>query len=123
MVSMDELNRNFALLEQEAASLPDHWTEKHVEATAARLTGLQYTPPVITPVATFLRLRNDGLIRELQQIMAMEEPPGQKLVTEDWAEAQLGHMQVLMFYYRKLIALRSGDADAWDEVDELYVHD
>jgi hypothetical protein len=33
------------------------------------------------------------------------------------------YITVLIYYYTKLLKLRGGDVDEWDEVDELYVHD
>jgi hypothetical protein len=32
-------------------------------------------------------------------------------------------MRVILFYYKKLLLLRQGNSEEWDEVDELYVHD
>jgi hypothetical protein len=30
---------------------------------------------------------------------------------------------VIFYHYRKLLKLRNGDPEEWDEIDELYVHD
>jgi hypothetical protein len=38
-------------------------------------------------------------------------------------DQRLQHISVLLFYFKKLLALRAGDPGEWDEIDELYVHD
>jgi hypothetical protein len=123
MVSRDDFQASIDQMLAELVTLPDSWNDAHVETVAARLEGLHFTPPVITPVAQFLRLRKNTLRQEFDRIAGLPEPAEKTLLAENWLEAQLGYLQVLMFYYKKLLALRAGDGEEWDEIDELYVHD
>lgn len=109
------------------ADLPDNFSEEKREETASRLEGLNYSPSVITDNALFLRLDKQGILDEVDRIVAMPEeeacalaPPGDTRKCED---LRLQYIKVILFYYEKLILLRQGNADEWDEVDELYVHD
>lgn len=97
-----------------------------LEETAVRLAGLNYSPPVITPLNTFLRLNNNRLRAEIDRILAMSEAQACALAEGDAGkcdELKLQYITVLIFYYKKLLELRKGDPEAWDEIDELYVHD
>lgn len=97
-----------------------------IEDTATRLEGFNYTPPVKIPVDQFLRCTTDQMLLEIDKIARQpdEERVSQSSAeTEhDW-ERKLQHISILAFYYKELVALRNGVPEAWDEVDELYVHD
>lgn len=96
------------------------------EETAKRLEGLNYAPSMITPTATFLRMDQQGLLEEIDRIVAMDDAEACALAPDDTLKCEdlrLQYIRVLLFYYEKLIRLRNGDAEEWDEVDELYVHD
>lgn len=106
--------------------LPDKNSPEEIEATAVRLEGLNYSPSVITPDKQFLRLDRQGVLQEVDRILQMPEQEACALAPDDSKKCEdirLGFIKVLLFYYEKLILLRKGDADEWDEVDELYVHD
>lgn len=97
-----------------------------IDKTALRLEGLGYAPPVIIPIAQFLRLTSSALLKEIDKIveMAPEEvcavAPNDELKCQD---IRLQSITVQIYYYKKLILLRQGDLEVWDEIDELYVHD
>jgi len=100
--------------------------EKLVEETAARLEGLNYAPPVIIDLKKFLRLTKDSLLEEIDRILAMPDAEACALAPDNPKECRdlrLQFISVQIYYYEKLMLLRRGDIDTWDEVDELYVHD
>lgn len=113
-------------LKAQIRQLPDDHSTETIEQTAARLEGLNYAPSVITPNATFLRLDKQGMLNEVDRIVEMPEQEACALAPDDdkkCEDLRLQFMKVILFYYQKLLRLRDGDAEEWDEVDELYVHD
>ncbi len=97
-----------------------------IESTATRLEGLNYAPAVVTPNRKFLRMTKQDLLAEVDRILALPEHEACALAPDDTRKCEdirLQTIKVLLFYYEKLLLLRKGDADEWDEVDELYVHD
>ena len=113
-------------LKNQVHQLPEDHTAEIIEQTARRLESLNYAPTVITPDTTFLRLDKQGLLDEFARILEMPEQeacalaPGDEKKCED---LRLQFMKVILYYYQKLLRLRDGDAEEWDEVDEVYVHD
>lgn len=113
-------------LKNEVRQLSDDFPAEQVEETAVRLEGLNFTPPVITPIDRFIRLRNDSLIEEIDRIVTMPEAEACALAPDNTMKCEdlrLQHITVTIFHYKKLLELRSGNSEEWDEVDELYVHD
>jgi hypothetical protein len=75
---------------------------------------------------SFLRLRSKGLLAEIDRILAMPEAEACALApdnTEKCEDLRVQYITVLVFYYKKILELRKGNPEEWDEVDELYVHD
>jgi hypothetical protein len=113
-------------LRAEVQQLDDDFGQSLVEETATRLEGCNFAPPVITRAEIFLRLRRQGLLAEIDRILAMTEAeacalaPGNPGKCED---LRVQYITVLIFYYKKLLALRKGIPEEWDEIDELYVYD
>ena len=60
-------------LQQEVRQLDDDFYDTVVEETATRLQGLNFSPPVITPMESFLTMRRQGLLAEIDRILAMPE--------------------------------------------------
>ena len=113
-------------LKEEVRQLDDDFDEDVVETTAVRLKGLNFTPPVITPMDLFLRLRSKGLLAEIDRILAMPDAEACALApdnTQKCEDLRVQYINVLIFYYKNLLELRKGNPEEWDEVDELYVHD
>lgn len=113
-------------LKEKVGALVDETSDDHAEGVAMRLEGLNYAPPVITPIKEFIRMRGGDLQSEFDRIVSMPEEEACALAPGDTRKCQdlrLQYMTVLLYYYTKLLALRAGDAEEWDEVDELYVHD
>ena len=71
-------------------------------------------------------LRQEELLAEIDRILAMPDGEACALAsdnTEKCEDIRVQFITVLIFYYKKLLELRRGNPEAWDEVDELYVHD
>ncbi len=119
-------DERIAALRQEVLTLDDESSSKVIEETAVRLRGLNFTAPLVTPVDRFLRLRREGVLAEIDRIMAMSEAEACALAPDNSSKCEdlrVQYITVLIFYYRKLLALRQGSSEEWDEIDELYVHD
>jgi hypothetical protein len=123
-------NKNFLQqiddLRKEVRQLDDDFDENVIETTAVRLKGLNFSPPVITPMDSFLRLSSKGLLAEIDRILAMPDAEACALApdnTKKCEDLRVQYITVLVFYYKKLLELRKGNPEEWDEVDELYVHD
>jgi hypothetical protein len=114
------------VLQKEVRQLDDDFDDAVVEETASRLRGLNFSPPVITPMDRFLTMRSQGLLAEIDRILAMPDAEACALAPDDskeCADLRVQYIGVLLFYYKKLLRLRKGNLEEWDEVDELYVHD
>lgn len=115
-----------AALRDEVVLMTDDHDKDLIEATATRLEGLKFTPPVITPLARFMRLQRGELLSEIDRILVMPEEEACALAPDNPGKCEdlrVQYITVLIYYYKKLVALRSGDSAEWDEIDELYVHD
>lgn len=126
MVQQKSFNELIDELKEMIGGLHDDSAPEERERTAVRLEGLNYSPAVITPLQQFLRIDKQGVLDEIDRIVAMPEQEACALAPGDTGKCEdlrLQFMKVILFYYEKLLLLRKGDADEWDEVDELYVHD
>lgn len=113
-------------LKQKVRSFDDQVDQTLIEETAVRLEKLNYAPPVIIPMATFLRLNKNSLLQEIDRILAMPDHEACALAPDEpkkCQELRLQFIAVQIYYYEKLLLLRQGDLETWDEIDELYVHD
>ena len=113
-------------LKNKIAQIDDQCTTDKIEEVAVRLQGLNYSPPVVTPLPEFLRLDRQGLMNEVERILALPDAEACALApdnTKKCEDLRIQYITVLLYYYEKLLKLRNGDTEEWDEVDELYVHD
>lgn len=113
-------------LQATAENLEDGFDDIHVEEVATRLEGLNFSPPIITPTKSFLRLRRTSLLAEINRILTMPDAEACVLAPDNSAKCEDLRVQfitTLLFYYKKLLELRRGNPEEWDEIDELYVHD
>ncbi len=126
MLTQSEFLKKVSDLQDEVRALDDIGDPAVIEETAARLEGFNYGPPVLQPVADFLRFSKEQLLQEIDKIVKLPESelPAQEAEKEanSW-ELKLQHISVLVFYFKELVPLRHGVPEAWDEIDELYVHD
>ena len=125
MLNQDDFFEKLDVLKNEVRELDDR-DQPVIEETAARLEGFNYGPPVLLPVAQFLRCTKEKMLLEIDHIARL---PESELADNDSAEEKnswelkLQHISVLVFYFKELVELRRGLPEAWDEIDELYVHD
>lgn len=113
-------------IKNSVTKLPDTFSPDQIEETAVRLEGLNYAPSVITPNKQFLRLSRQAMLDEIDRVLAMPEEEACALAPGDEKKCndlRLQFIRVIAYYYEKLILLRQGNAEEWDEIDELYVHD
>lgn len=113
-------------LQKEVQQLDDVFDDALIEETAVRLKGLNFSPPVLTPIDTFLRMQSQELLVEIDRILAMPDAEACTIApdnTKKCEDLRVQFITVLIYYYKKLLELRKGSPEEWDEVDELYVHD
>lgn len=126
MLEQSEFLEKLGVLQDEIKALDDINDKALIEETASRLEGFNYGPPVLMPVADFLRCSKEQMLLEIDRIANL---PDDELVDTASAkdknslELKLQHISVMVFYFKELVDLRGGVPEAWDEVDELYVHD
>jgi hypothetical protein len=125
MLNQDDFFEKLEVLKNEVRELDDR-DQAVIEETASRLEGFNYGPPVLLPVGQFLRCTKEKMLLEIDRIARLSES---ELADNDSAEEKnswelkLQHISVLVFYFKELVELRRGVPEAWDEIDELYVHD
>ena len=113
-------------LKETVRSLQDDASPAVVEDTARRLERLNYAPPVVISQAKFLRLTKETLLDEIDKILEMPDQEACALAPDDpkkCEDLRIQFISVQIYYYKILLSLRQGDVEAWDEIDELYVHD
>lgn len=118
--------KQIAALQAEVRGLRDDFGLQQVESTAARLEGLNFSPPILAESHAFLRMQRQEVLAEIDRILTLPEAVVCALAKghpKKCQDLRLQYITVLVFYYKKLIALRAGDPGEWDEIDELYVHD
>ena len=121
-----DFERNVKKLKIEIENLYDVADTAAIEDTAVRLERLNYAPPIFIPVARFVRLTKATLLEETDKLLAMPDQQACALAPDNPGKCQDLRLQFIsanIFYYKKLLALRAGDPEEWDEIDELYVHD
>lgn len=126
MSGQKTFSQQIAELQSEVSLLDDNIDASVIEDTAVRLQRLNFTPPIICPVDRFLTMGNRELLAEIDRILAMPDGEACALApdnTQKCEDIRVQFITVLIFYYKKLLELRQGNPEAWDEVDELYVHD
>ena len=115
-----------AEMQDELRAVLDISDETTVNETAERLEGLNYVPTVIMPVAEFLRIRKLGLLEKIEEIILLSDDQVYELTPGDprsYLEIKKQSISALVYYFKQLSLLRRGIPEAWEEVDELYVHD
>lgn len=125
MLTQDEFLKKLDVLQNEVRALDDR-DQAVIEETASRLEGFNYGPPVLLPVTEFLRCTKEKILLEIDRVAILSDS---ELVDNNSAEEKnswelkLQHISVMVFYFKELVDLRCGVPEAWDEIDELYVHD
>ncbi|WP_136809541.1 hypothetical protein [Desulfosediminicola flagellatus] len=126
MVTATDFLFKVAELQDDLRGVTDISDAKTVTETAERLEGLNYAPTVILPVADFLRIKKIDLLAKIEEIISLSDEEVYELSPGDprsYFDMKLQYIATLVYYFKQLVQLRRGNAEAWDEVDELYVHD
>jgi len=126
MITASDFLLEVGALQDEVRAMNDLADAKRVEEVATRLEELNYAPTVVLPVDRFLRIRKLELLAEIEKIIVLSDEEVYEMSPGDprcSIECKLRYIVALVYYFRQLIQLRKGDPEAWDEVDELYVHD
>lgn len=115
-----------AALQDDLRTVTDVADPKVIEETAKRLEGLNYAPTVILAVDRFLRMKKLELLEKIEDIIILSDEEVYELSPGDprnYYDLKLQYISALVYYFKQLVQLRKGSPEAWDEVDELYVHD
>lgn len=126
MSSTSDFLQQVAQLQDELRLVVDQTDPKVVEETAVKLEGLNYAPTVILPVAEFLRIKKIDLLGKIEEIILLSDEEVYELAPGDprsYFAIKLQFISAFVYYYKQLARLRRDVPEAWDEVDELYVHD
>jgi len=126
MSSTSDFLQQVAQLQDELRLVVDQPDPKVVEETAVKLEGLNYAPTVILPVAEFLRIKKIDLLGKIEEIILLSDEEVYELAPGDprsYFAIKLQFISAFVYYYKQLARLRRDVPEAWDEVDELYVHD
>lgn len=113
-------------LRAEVHQLEDILDQATINDVALRLEKIQFSPPFTLPVADFLHLTRHSLFEEIERTLALKASEIQSFgleAKEDYREEKLRHVAQLVYYFKQLTLLRQDDTEAWDEIDELYIHD
>jgi len=126
MISTSDFLQKVAELQDDLRTVVDLGDPKVIEETAAKLESLHYAPTVILPVGEFLRMKKIDLLAKIEEIILLTEEEVYELAPGDprtYFDKKVQFISALVYYFRQLARLRRGVPEAWDEVDELYVHD
>ncbi|WP_419174710.1 hypothetical protein [Desulfosediminicola sp.] len=126
MITASDFLLEVSALQDEVRALNDIADARTVAEVAARLEALNYAPTVVLPLERFLRIRKLELLSEIEKIIVLSDEEVYEMSPGDprcSIECKLRYIVALVYYFRQLVQLRKGNPDAWDEVDELYVHD
>ena len=105
--------------------LSDDAPDSDIERTARDLKKLQWEPLLLLSAPNFIHWKKQDMIEEFNKITHLREDSSlfahiNEMEIEDTVEKHLG---MLIYYYEILCELRSGDAEAWDLIHELYEDD
>ena len=113
-------------LKSEIHRLEDILDQAVIDDVALRLEKIQFSPPFTLPVTDFLHVNRHRLFQEIERTIAMKSAEMQALgfeKKEDYRQEKLQHIAQLVYYFKQLTLLRQDDSEAWDAIDELYIHD
>lgn len=126
MACQSDFDDKVIALKKKVSELVEVSDREVIEETAQRLEGVNFAPPVVPPVSVFLRLDKKTLLEEIDTLIALPDEQACALAPDEPAKCRdlrLQFISALIYHYLKLVRLREGDAEEWDEVDELYIHD
>lgn len=126
MALASDFLQKVAELQDELRTVADLADPKSIEETASKLERLNYAPTVIVPAERFLRMKKIDLLEKIEEIILLSDEEVYELTPGDprsYFAIKLQFISALVYYFKQLARLRRGVPEAWDEVDELYVHD
>ncbi|CAG35109.1 hypothetical protein [Desulfotalea psychrophila] len=113
-------------IKDEINKLTDDASNQVIEETAHRLEGLNYAPPITTPMEKFLRINKGGIMAEIERILNMSAEEACTIVLTQPSKCEdikVQTISILFYYYKELLLLRAGDGKTWDDIDEMYLYD
>lgn len=126
MKTEQEFSSKITAFKTTITALPDVLDDECIQQTATRLEGLHFTPTLMLPVARFLYFSKADMLAEIDRAAALTEQDIHELgieVKEDTQAIKLEQISMLVYHFKLLTRLRQDDAEAWDEIDELYGDD
>lgn len=113
-------------LKADVHQLEDILDKAVIDDVALRLAKINFSPPFTLPVSNFLHLTRHSLFEEIERTLSLKASEIKDLgfdSKDDYREEKLQHIAQLVYYFKQLTLLRQDDSEAWDEIDELYIHD
>ena len=113
-------------IKSEIKALPELTNQWEIEETAQRLERLHYAPVVSMKIGTFLRITKQGMLKEVERVLALPDAEACAMVPDQPIKCQgvkIQTLSILLYYYKILLRLREGDPEAWDSVGDLYIYD
>jgi hypothetical protein len=106
--------------------ITDDASQERREHVAADLERMSYEPNFIIPVDGFLHMDRNQIISTAQKVFHMPEEEILELglhYSKDPERIRCDQLKMLSYYYQLLSRLRADEAEAWDEIHELYEDD
>jgi hypothetical protein len=105
---------------------PHDALDDEIESTARDLEAMNYEPVLLLRTEGFLRMGRTELEHEIDRVHEMTT---KEMMAEGFSananfnEFKARHLQLLVYHYGLLCRLRTGNASAWDMINELYEDD
>lgn len=106
--------------------IPEDPSEKAIHRTARELKKYPYTPPLILETPGFLLMGKKELLTECRRVSYLSDKEILSFpvaYTRDPDRIRRDQIRLLVSQYELLHRLRMDDAEAWDQVHELYADD
>lgn len=95
-----------------------------IEKTALLLEGMNFNPIFLLDVPNFLRITKKDMLKAFDHVASHgEEELKQRDFKQDIPKAVLQQLNMMTYWYVRLLELRKDDPHAWDEINELYEDD
>lgn len=95
-----------------------------IRLTAETLTGMRYSPILLSDFDNFLTVDSARFFPELERVLKSPDIPEDQLPKGvDQPGFREKQASLLLYHYKLLNRLRRGEAEAWDEINELMEDD
>lgn len=95
-----------------------------IRQTAEALIGMRYSPILLSDFDNFLTVDSTRFFPELERVLNSSDIPEDQLPKGiDQAGFRDKQVSLLLYHYKLLNRLRRGEAEAWDEINELMEDD